>query len=124
MAGIWEQIGSAVAKNVDINGLADKVWDKIWAWAEPKIDETVDKYTPVVIDKIMAAMPVLVATAVKAATDEVLGKFGHVLDSDPDIPGLSNVFDLSETIRNQINGDQNIPFHIPVLSDIMKGLQR
>ncbi len=119
MAGIWEQIGTAVAKNVDIEGLADKVWDKIWAWAEPKIDETVDKYTPIVIDKIMAAMPVIVATAVKAATDEV---FKHIPDID--IPGVSDVFDLTETIRNEVNNNQNIPIHIPILSDIMKGLGR
>ena len=117
MAGIWEQIGTAVAKNVDIAALADRVWDKIWAWAEPKLDETVEKYTPVVIDKVMAAVPLIVATAVKAAGEKFL-------EADPDIPGVSDVFDLSETIRHAINNDQNIPFHIPILSDIMKGAQQ
>ena len=117
MASIIAQIGEAVAKNVDIEGLADRVWDKIWAWAEPKIDETVDKYTPIVIDKIMAALPVIVATAVKAALDKVV-------EADPDIPIVSDIFDLSEAIRGDINNNQQIPIHIPVLSDIMKGLRR
>lgn len=128
MPGIWEQIGAAVAKNVDIDALADKVWAKIWTWAEPKLNETVDKYTPVIMEKLMAMMPMLAATVAKTVGDQIVkaleAQFGKVLSSDPDIPVLSNIFDLSETIRHAINNDQNIPIQIPVLGDILKGLGR
>ena len=43
---------------------------------------------------------------------------------NPDIPVVSDIFDLSEQIRGDVNNNPQIPFHIPILSDIMKGLGR
>lgn len=99
-----------------LGSVAAKLWQQVQPWADAKTDELVDKYLPIVTEKliaaIVAAVPVATATAVKT-----------VLDADPDIPGVSDVFDLSETIRKAINSDQGIPFNIPLLSDIMKGLR-
>lgn len=110
--GFLESLGKAVGDQIDIEGIANGVWDKIWPWAQKKLDETVDKYTPIIIERLMAAMPIIVATAVKEALSKAL-------EADPDIPGVSDVFDLSETIRKTINDNQAIPIHIPILSDIM-----
>lgn len=124
MAGFFESIGKAVADNVDVEALGEKVWNKIWVWAEPKLDETVDKYTPIIMEKLMAMMPTLAATVAKTVADQIVAVMGKALASDPDIPIVSDIFDLSETVRNAINGDPNIPFHIPVLGDILGGLGR
>lgn len=124
MPGIWEQIGAAVAKNVDIEVLGEKIWDKIWVWAEPKADELVDKYTPILLEKLMALLPTIAAAAGTAVGEQITAQFHKVLGADPDIPGLSNIFDLSETIRHAINNDPNIPFQIPFLNDILKGAQQ
>lgn len=124
MASIIEQLGQAISKSIDVEGLATKLWDdKIWPWAEAKLSESIDKYLPVVIEKIFAALPSLAAASGKTVAEEifkqlphlpdiVLPELGHmteqvaktILDSDPDIPGLSNVIDVSEILRKLLEG--------------------
>ena len=97
MSGFAEALGKAIATHVDITGLAEKLWDSIWPWAQKKLDENIP-----------------------AIADQFVKEFGHILQADPDIPVVSDIFDLSETIRSAIN-DSQIPIHIPVISDMLKG---
>ncbi len=122
--GFLEQLGKAISANIDIEGLATKLWDdKIWPWASAKLDESIDKYLPIIIEKIFAALPALAAAAGKTAVEQafkqipnlpnvILPEVGHMtqdvaktlLDSDPDIPGLSNIIDVSEILRKLLEG--------------------
>lgn len=81
--------------------------DTLWAKAEPFLNRKFDELT----DKVLALLPVLAAAAAKSAANEVL-------ERDPDIPGVSDVFDLSETIRNTVNGNTPVGIHIPGLGDL------
>lgn len=89
--------------------LVDAVWPKL----EPFLDRKFDELT----DKVLALTPLLVASAAKATANEVL-------ENDPDIPGLSDVFDLSETIRQVVNGGTPVGLHIPGLGDLGKLFNR
>lgn len=89
--------------------LVDAVWPKL----EPFLDRKFDELT----DKVLALTPLLVASAAKATANEVL-------ERDPDIPGLSDVFDLSETIRNVVNGGTPVGIRIPGLGDLGKLFNR
>lgn len=119
MSGFAEALGKAIASHVDLNGLAERLWDSIWPWMQSKMDEKL----PIVVEQLVAVAPVLAAAVGKAVADQFVKEFGHLLNADPDIPVISDVFDLSETIRKQIN-DSNIPIHIPIISDILKGFGR
>lgn len=83
--------------------LVDLVWPKV----EPFLDRKFDELT----DKVLALLPLLVASAARSTANEIL-------ERDPDIPGLSDVFDLSETIRNVVNGGTPVGIHIPGLGDL------
>ena len=101
-------------------GLLNKLID-----FDPIIDRAVDRATaqiPVIIEavekRVQALLPVLAAAAAKAVVDKFPDLVKAILERDPDIPGVSDVFDLSETIRNGVNG--GIPdIDIPRLSDII-----
>jgi hypothetical protein len=93
---------------IDFDPIIDKLWEKF----EPKVDE--------LSDKVLALVPTIGAAAAVAVADHYLKP---ILDKDPDAPfGLSNIFDLSETIRAAINNDPQNPLHIPNLGDLFKGL--
>lgn len=81
--------------------------DVLWSKAEPFLDRKFDELT----DKVLALMPLLAAAAAKGAVEEVL-------ERDPDIPGVSDIFDLSEMIRQTINGQTPVGIHIPGLGDL------
>lgn len=81
--------------------------DQLWEKAEPFLSAKFDELT----DKVLALLPMLAAAAAKGAANEIL-------DRDPDIPGVSDVFDLSETIRNVVNGGTPVGIHIPGLGDL------
>jgi len=116
MSGFAEALGRAIASHVDITGLAEKLWDSIWPWAQKKLDENI----PAIVEQLSTIVPLVAAAAGKAIADQFVKEFGHILQADPDIPVVSDIFDLSETIRSAIN-DSEIPIHIPVISDILKG---
>ena len=118
MSGFAEALGKAIASHVDLTGLAEKLWDSIWPWAQRKLDESM----PVVVEQLSTIIPLVAAAAGKAIADQFTKEFGHLLNADPDIPVVSDIFDLSETIRGAIN-DSQIPIHIPVISDILKGFK-
>lgn len=112
-----------------LSPVIDKALAALLPIAEKKLDELKDEalkilaaQVPILMDKLLALLPMAVATATKAATDEIMKKFSHVLDADPDIPVLSNVFDLSETIRHGLNDSTPDEIHIPSLSDILGGV--
>lgn len=92
-----------------IGPLVAAVWPKL----EPFLDKKFDELT----DKVLALLPLLAATAARGAANEIL-------ERDPDIPGLSDVFDLSETIRNVVNGGTPVGIHIPGLGDLGKLFNR
>lgn len=77
----------------------------------PGIIELVEK-------RVQALLPVLAAAAAKAVVDKFPDLIKGILERDPDISGISDVFDLSETIRRGVNG--GIPdIDIPGISDIV-----
>lgn len=100
-----------------LNKLMLVVADRLWEKLAPVITAKIEEYAPIIAEKLMALLPVIVATATKAVTDQFSDVFAKILEADPDIPVVSDVFDLSETIRGNVN--QSIPdIDIPVLSDI------
>lgn len=99
--------------------------DPVWAKLEPFLDAKFDELT----DKVLALLPLLAATAGVAATDRALKEgrdiVNDVLDGDPDLPGgLSDMFDLSETIRAAVNGSTPVGVHIPGLDQLGKLFNR
>ena len=116
MSRFIESWGKAIAGHVDVTGLAEKLWDSIWPWAQKKLDENM----PAIVEQLSTIIPLVAAAAGKAIADQFVKEFGHILQADPDIPVVSDIFDLSETIRSAIN-DSQIPIHIPVISDMLKG---
>lgn len=69
------------------------------------------------VTKIVATFPLFAAAAVKVFADKVPNieaivesvpqlaqdAVKHILDSDPDLPGISNIIDLSELARKWLN---------------------
>lgn len=97
----------------------DEYLPEVIALLEKKADETVDKYLPIVMEKLIALLPTVVSAAVKVAVEKAFEMIPNlpnvvlpdvadmatdvvekILASDPDIPGLSNIIDLSEVLRN------------------------
>lgn len=100
----------------------DPIVDKLWGLLEPHVEKQLDKLR----EQVVALLPVIGAAAAKAISDKFPELLRGILDSDPDIPFVSDVFDLSEIIRHSINGDERIPVQIPgldILGDIFKGLR-
>jgi hypothetical protein len=109
--------------------VVDQILDRVMPVAEQKLDELkadglalIEAQIPILMDKLLALLPMLAATVGKTVTDEVVAKFAHVLDADPDIPVISDVFDLSETIRKGLNDNTPAGIHIPILSDVLGGI--
>lgn len=65
------------------------------------------------LPKLAALIPLIAAAVVK----EIVSKI-----PDIDIPGLSNVFDLTETIRNNVNGELPHGIDIPVVSEVFRNV--
>jgi hypothetical protein len=104
-----------------IDQVTGKALDRLIPVVERKLDELktlaiaeVEKQIPVLMDKLLALLPMAAASAAAAVANKVL-------ESDPDIPGVSSIFDLSETIRTALNDSTPEGIHIPILSDILKG---
>jgi hypothetical protein len=98
----------------------DPIVDRLWGLLKPSIEAQLDKLR----EQVVALIPVIGAAAAKAIADKFPDLIRGILERDPDIPIVSDVFDLSEILRGSIN-DSNIPIHIPgleVLGDIFKGL--
>ena len=95
---------------------------------ERRLDELCDEalemlaaQIPVLMDKLLALLPMLSATVAKTVAEQVTAQFSKVLDADPDIPVVSDVVDLSEIVRKSLNDNTPDGIHIPVLSDILGG---
>ncbi len=95
------------------------IGDAVAAYVLPRILDAlqaqVEKQLPVVMEKVLAMLPLLAASAAKAATDPLLEVLRNMPDID--IPGVSDVFDLTETVRAAANGSMP-DIDIPILSDI------
>jgi hypothetical protein len=79
--------------------------------------ELAEKLAEKLLPQIVATFPTFVAAAVKVFADKVpnlesivesvpelaLDTAKHILDSDPDLPGISNIIDLSELARKWLN---------------------
>jgi hypothetical protein len=101
---------------IDFDPIIDSLWEKF----EPKIDTQLDKLR----EQVVALLPIIGAAAAKAIADKFPDLIRGILDKDPDIPIISDIFDLSELIRGSINGDDRLPVQIPglgVLGDLFKG---
>jgi hypothetical protein len=108
-----------------LNQLIDftPIVDRLWKLLEPHVDKQLDKLR----EQVVALLPVIGAAAAKAIVDKFPDLIRGILEKDPDIPILSDVFDVSEFIRNAINGDDRIPLQIPgldILGGLFKGLGR
>lgn len=100
----------------------DPIIDKLWGLLEPKIDEQLDKLR----EQVVALIPVIGAAAAKAISDKFPELVQAILAKDPDLPVVSDIFDLSEMLRGDIN-NSNVPVQIPglnVLEDLFKGFRR
>ena len=100
---------------IDFDPIIDSLWEKF----EPKIDTQLDKLR----EQIVALLPVIGAAAAKAIIDKFPDLIRGILERDPDLPIVSDIFDVSEAIRGVINGDPRIPVQIPGM-DILGGLFR
>lgn len=77
----------------------------------PVIERKLDEYGPVLAEKMLALLPVIAATVAKTIAEQVLARM-----PDVDIPVVSDIFDLTETIRGNVN--QSIPdLDLPIISD-------
>jgi hypothetical protein len=95
----------------------DPIVDALWTKFEPLVKDELDKLR----QQVVALLPVIAAAAGKAIADEFPDLIRGVLERDPDIKGVSDIFDLSETIKHLINNDERIPVQIPGL-DVLGGL--
>lgn len=71
-------------------------------------------------EQVMPLIPLAAAAAAQALEKQISDRFSKVLDMDPDIPGISDVFDLSEMIRTTMNGHPEV--NIPIIGDFLKTL--
>jgi len=55
-------------------------------------------------EQVMPLVPLAAAAAAKALGEEMTKQFSKVLDMDPDIPGLSDVFDLIGDFLKNLGG--------------------
>lgn len=104
--------------------LAGILWEKyLQPWLDQKVKDLVDTTLPQVMEKLASLFPMLIASAgktiveaafraapglpnvtlpdVKELTEQVIDK---AVESDPDIPGISDVIDLSEMFRKWREG--------------------
>jgi len=88
-------------------------------FADERVQAAIAK---IIRDQVMPLVPLAAAAAAKALGEEFQKQFSKVLDSDPDIPIISDVFDLSEMIRTTMNGHPEV--NIPIIGDFLKGLNR
>jgi hypothetical protein len=65
------------------------------------------------LPRVAALIPLVAATVVKEVVDKI---------PDIDIPGLSNVFDLTETIRDGVNNGLPDGIDIPFVSDAFENI--
>jgi hypothetical protein len=94
----------------------DPIVDALWKKFEPLVTDQLDKLR----QQVVALLPVVAAAAGKAIADRFPDLIRGVLERDPDLPIVSDIFDLSETIKNIINNDDRLP-NIPGL-DVLGGL--
>lgn len=80
--------------------------------AQRAIDRQADK----VIDKFMGLLPLAAAAAGQSVVKEIARAM-----PDIDIPGVSNVYDLTEDIRHRINDATPPGINIPSLTDLIHG---
>jgi hypothetical protein len=118
--GFFESIGEGVGKTIDVTSIANNLFDKLWPWvqnkvneettrlepwAEQKAGEIADKYTPLIIEKLLAMLPTLAATVAKTAIEEAFKGI-------PSIPNvvLPPVEALTgQVVQNLASGVQEIP---------------
>jgi hypothetical protein len=86
----------------------DRITDRVMDRMEPLIERKIDELSA----KVLALLPIITATAAKTVVDQIIARM-----PDIDIPVISDVFDLTETIRNDVN--HSVPdIDIPILSDL------
>jgi hypothetical protein len=100
---------------IDFDPIIDSLWEKF----QPEIRNQLDQLRK----EVVALLPIIGAGAAKAISDQFPVLIRGILEKDPDLPVLSNIFDLSELIRNGIN-DSALPIEIPFISDVLKSLGR
>lgn len=104
--------------------LAGILWEKyLQPWLDDKSKELVDTYLPQVLEKLASLFPMLIASAGKTIVEAAFrvapglpnvtlpdvkelteGVIDAAVDSDPDIPGISEIIDLSEMFRKWREG--------------------
>jgi hypothetical protein len=102
-----------------VAGPIDQVMDRVLPVLERKFDE--------LSAKVMALLPLLAAAAADQMMNRVEKRFAQVLKADPDLPIVSNLFDLSETIRGQLNDSTPAGIEFPgldILGDLLSGFRR
>lgn len=104
---------------IDFGPIIDALWEKF----EPKIDQQLN----LLREQVVALLPVIGAAAAKAIADKFPDLIRGILEKDPDLPIVSDIFDLSEFIRGAINNDARLPVQIPgldILGELFKGFGR
>lgn len=91
---------------IDFKPIIDMLDEKLG----PRVDAQLDKLR----EQVVALMPMIAASAGKVIMD-------RLREVDPDLPIISDIFDLSEKITGTINDDPRIPIHIPFIGDINLG---
>lgn len=116
-------LATSIQKWLGLDNLPAKLWEQVEPWVDRKVDELVDKYLPVVIEKILGMFPTFTAGAAKVVIEkmfdlapglpnvtlpevpELAGEvIDKVVDGDPDFPIISDIVDVSEMIRKWREG--------------------
>lgn len=105
-----------------VGTFASALWKQVQPWADAKADELADKYLPILIQRLFALFPTLLASSGKMLIEEVFKQApglpnvtlpnvpeltGRLVDKaieeDWDVPG-SEIFDLTELFRKLREG--------------------
>lgn len=87
--------------------IATKVAEKVGPW----LIEQITKLIPVIVGAVVKALsdqlskhlPDFSAVASGAVPEIAKAAVDKVIEADPDLPGLSNIFDLSEFLKKSLN---------------------
>jgi hypothetical protein len=115
--GFVAGVGVKIITHPDVQAALKKLALELLAsdTVQQTIDRQADRQADKAIDKFMGLLPLAAA----AAGESVVKQLAKAMP-DIDIPLVSNVYDLTEDVRNRINGATPPGINIPSLNDFGK----
>lgn len=85
--------------------------------AQSTIDREIDRFSDKALERLSGLVPLASASAAEAVVKQIVKGM-----PDLDIPGVSNVYDLTEDIRARINDSTPASIRIPSLTEMLSRL--